>query len=211
MTKTILKKIIDLFALWLSFLFNYFFFIAYRYLKNRIFTFAVLRKCGAVGKNISLDSNSIIINPDRLYIGNNFRALKNLRLEPHVRYLDQNYNPKIIIHNDVSFNTDCHIGCIDKIEIGNNVLIASRVFITDHSHGNTTIEDSRITPKNRFLYSKGPVIINDNVWIGEGVTILPGVIIGENAIIASNTVVNKSIPKNAIVAGNPGRIIRLIN
>ena len=53
--------------------------------------------------------------------------------------------------------------------------------------------------------------IEDNVWIGEGVVILPNVIIGENSIIGANTVVTKDIPDDVIAAGNPARIIKRLD
>ena len=62
----------------------------------------------------------------------------------------------------------------------------------------------------RKLISKGPVIISDNVWVGEGVVILPDVSIGKNAIIGANTVVTKDVPDNAVVAGNPAKLIKIL-
>ena len=56
--------------------------------------------------------------------------------------------------------------------------------------------------------SKGPVIIEDNVWIGEGVVILPNVRIGKSAIIGANSVVNADVPANAVIGGIPAKIIR---
>jgi acetyltransferase-like isoleucine patch superfamily enzyme len=53
-------------------------------------------------------------------------------------------------------------------------------------------------------------VIEDNVWIGESVVILPGVTIGKNSIIGANAVVTKSIPENSIAGGNPARIIKKI-
>lgn len=54
------------------------------------------------------------------------------------------------------------------------------------------------------------IIIEDNVWIGEGCVILPNVKIGQNSVIGANTVVTKDVPRNSIVVGNPGRVIRQI-
>lgn len=70
-------------------------------------------------------------------------------------------------------------------------MVASRVFITDHFHGNTTYNDLQIPVRNRLLYSKGPVVIGNNVWIGEGASILPNVTIGDNSIVAAHAVVTK--------------------
>lgn len=57
---------------------------------------------------------------------------------------------------------------------------------------------------------RGNIIIEDNVWIGEGCVILPNVKIGQNSVIGANTVVTKDVPRNSIVVGNPGRVIRQI-
>jgi len=67
-----------------------------------------------------------------------------------------------------------------------------------------------IPPKNRTLYSSGPVIIEDCVWIGDKVTILPNVRIGKNTIIGANSVVVKDIPGNCVAGGIPAKVIKII-
>jgi lipopolysaccharide O-acetyltransferase len=122
----------------------------------------------------------------------------------------------IIIHfgHNVEINDYVHIAALESVKIGNNVLIASKVFISDISHGTYSgdeIHDSpHSIPKERRLNSK-PVIIKDNVWIGENVSIMPGVIIGEGAIVGANTVVTKSVPVKSIVVGNPAKVIKYYN
>lgn len=116
---------------------------------------------------------------------------------------------------NVKINDYVHIGGIESIKIGNNVLIASKVFISDHNHGNYSEangeQDSPFTfPDKRKLISK-PVKIGENVWIGESVTILPGVNVGQGSIIGSNSVVSKSIPEYSIVVGNPAKVIKKYN
>lgn len=50
-----------------------------------------------------------------------------------------------------------------------------------------------------------------NAWIGAGATILPGVTIGENAVVGAASVVTKDVPANAVVAGNPAKVLRMLD
>lgn len=141
-------------------------------------------------------------------VGDNFTAYSRLRLEAYDAHNSHSYSPEIVIGENVSINYDCHIACIHKIAIGNNVLIGSKVFITDHFHGDNDYESLTIAPNSRPLVSKGAVIIEDNVWIGEGVAIMPNTIIGRNSVIGANAVVTKNVPPFTVVAGVPANPIR---
>ena len=164
----------------------------------------------SLGTNTHLPESLIIKNPQHISIGKNFSALSNLRIEAWDAYMDQTFTPEIIIGDNVILNTDVHIGCINRVVIGNNVLMASRIYISDHSHGDISADAIQVPPVQRPLISKGEVIIEDNVWIGEGVCVLPGVTIGKNSIVGANAVVTKSFPPNSIIAGIPGKLIRKI-
>ncbi|WGS63892.1 CatB-related O-acetyltransferase [Marinitoga aeolica] len=101
----------------------------------------------------------------------------------------------------------------ERLEIGNFVSIASGVkFILG---GNHTIDTFSTYPfKVKFLgekreaWSKGPIVVEDDVWIGMDSMILSGVKIGKGAIIAARSVISKDVPPYAIVAGNPARVIK---
>ena len=116
--------------------------------------------------------------------------------------------------DNVQINDYCHINAFKSVRIGDNVLIASKVFITDLEHGSYVGDDNDSNPnsivKDRPLSSK-PVIIGNNVWIGELCSVLPGVTIGDNSIIGANSVVTKSIPANSIAVGNPAKVIKQFN
>lgn len=120
----------------------------------------------------------------------------------------------LLFGDNVQINDFVHIAATEKVEIGNNVLIASKVFISDICHGEYTdienVSDPNEHPNNRKLSAK-PVIIHDDVWIGEIVSILPGVEIGKGSIIGANSVVTKSIPDYSIAAGNPAKVIKQYN
>lgn len=161
-----------------------------------------------IGTDSYIPSPRRIFNPQYISIGNNFSCLNDTRIEAISEYYGEAFNPMISIGNNVNMSANCHIGCIDKIIIGDNVLIASRVYISDHNHGFIDERDVNVAPALRPLSSRGAVIIERNVWIGEGVSILPGVVVGENSIIGANSVVTRSVPKNSVVAGIPAKVIR---
>lgn len=119
----------------------------------------------------------------------------------------------IEIGDNVQINDYVHIGSVGSVYIGNNVLIASKVYISDHNHG--SYDDYRsdspvINPIDREPVVK-PVVIEDNVWLGESVCVLPGVTIGFGTIIGANSVVTKDVPANCIAVGSPARVVKTYN
>ncbi|HTD39744.1 MAG TPA: DapH/DapD/GlmU-related protein [Mucilaginibacter sp.] len=161
--------------------------------------------------DIKVQAPVVITGAKHITIGKSFVANRNLRLQAITDYMGVNYNPQINIGNNVLVNPNCHITALKKITIGDNVLIASNVFISDHSHGRSDFTDLSTPPALRQLNSKGEIRIGNNVWIGQNVTILADVNVGDNVIIGANAVVTKDIPANSIVIGNPARVIRSIN
>ena len=177
---------------------------------NQLYSFYKSNEFKETGQNVSIRNPLYLLGGEFITIGDNFYSDIRLRLEAWDEHLGCKFSPRIIIGNNVSINSDCHIGAINEIIIEDGVLIASKVFITDHYHGEITAEAIKLPPSERKLYSKGAVKIEKNVWIGEGVVILPNVTIGENSIIGSNSVITKDIPKNSIVGGNPAKIIKTL-
>jgi lipopolysaccharide O-acetyltransferase len=121
--------------------------------------------------------------------------------------------PKLEIGKNVQINDYVHLACSEELIIEDNVLIASKVFITDHSHGNYDDHNSSspdTPPNDRKIIAK-PVLIEQNVWIGEFVSILPGVTISKGSIIGANSVVSKSIPAYSIAVGSPAKVIKKYN
>ena len=164
-----------------------------------------------VGFNFKIGNDYSIKNPQYIEIGENFSAENRLKIDAIESYGNDKFKPEIIIGKNVVFINDIHIGAISKIIIGDGCLLASKVYISDHSHGEINKESLNRIPIDRPLVSKGDVVIGKNVWIGEGAAILPNVIIGDNCIIGANAVVTKSIPSNCIVAGVPAKVIKDLN
>lgn len=169
-----------------------------------------IRNIKSVGKNCSLHPSSYIKNPQYITIGDNFSAMWNIRIEAWDSFAGERFQPEIIIGNNVIMNTDIHIGAINRVVIGDNVLLASRIYISDHSHGEISANALLLPPAKRPLITKGPVNIEDNVWIGEGVCVLPNVTIGKNSIIGANSVVTKDVPANSVVVGIPAKVIKTL-
>lgn len=116
----------------------------------------------------------------------------------------------LFIGQNVNLGDYVRISCYNNIVIGNNVLIASKVLIVDNSHGfyrGNNQSNPSIPPNERALDSS-PIIIKDNVWIGEGVVIQQGLTIGEGAIIAANSVITKDVAPMSIVGGIPAKVIK---
>lgn len=113
-------------------------------------------------------------------------------------------SPVLYIGKNVEFNDYVHMGVAEGISIGDNRLIASKVFISDHNHGSYEGEihsHPNEKPNARVLSSK-KVTIGRNVWIGECVSILPGITIGAMSLVS------RDIPANSIAVGSPARVIK---
>lgn len=89
------------------------------------------------------------------------------------------------------------------IDIGSNVKITEGVTILTHGYDWSVLNGVY----GSVLGSAGKVKIGNNVFIGMKTTILKGVTIGDNVIIGANSLINKNIPDNSVVAGNPARVI----
>ena len=143
--------------------------------------------------------------------GRDLSVRSNLWLEAVTRYEGEVFTPQIVIGDRVSMSDGVHITAILRVEIGNDVLFGSRVFVSDHNHGAYAGEDQCAPdqpPVKRALHSRGPVIIEDNVWLGDNVNIVGPVRIGFGAVIGANSVVRSDVPALAIAAGSPARVLK---
>ena len=124
------------------------------------------------------------------------------------------YGRNIFVGDRVIINMNCTFVDNHRIDIGNDVLIASNVQIYTATHS-TRVGERMAGPQDGggvACYTLArPVRIEDGAWIGGGAILLPGVTIGRNSVVGAGCVVTRSIPANCVAVGNPCRVIRQID
>lgn len=118
-------------------------------------------------------------------------------------YMDYGYKVEIGNHTFINHNA--------YFMDGGGIKIGSNCFVGPNCGFYTAIHPLIAKERNTGLEKAHPITIEDNVWIGGDVTILPGVTIGEGSVIGAKSLVNKDIPKGVVAVGNPIRILREIN
>ena len=153
-----------------------------------------------------------ILGKKYIDLGERLTLGRNCRIEAYS--LDGSQNKRLIFGKDIQLNDNVHINAMERVEIGNNVLMASYVFISDNSHGcykGNERDCNPETPPIERNYLISPVIIEDNVWIGEAAIVMMGVKIGRGSVIGAHALVNKDIPPHSIAVGNPAKVIKQYN
>lgn len=168
----------------------------------------IKKKFGSIADFVHLGKDVTIQNPQCIHLGKGVSVGNYSYFLPCTEYAGIKYSPKIKIGDGCWIGIRNSFACINRIEIGNNVLFAGYVHLTDHSHG---YEDISKPIKNQPLISKGPIVIEDDCWLGFESEILSGVHIGKHSIVAARAVVTKDVPPYSIVAGNPARIVKQYN
>lgn len=142
----------------------------------------------------------------KLLLNNGFTSGVGLRI-------DVFHDARLSIGRNVKVNDHVHIAAHYDVSIGENCLIASKVFISDHDHGSYVaphFSDPHTPPSVRPIYCL-PVRIGKNVWIGEGAMVLKGVTIGDGSIVAAGAIVAKDVAPQCIVAGIPAKPVKLFD
>lgn len=110
---------------------------------------------------------------------------------------------EIRIGRNIFVNQNCTFYNLGGLYIADDVMIGPNVSIIATSHA--------LAPSQRRTVTIGRrIVIERNVWIAAGATIIGGVTVGENSVIAAGAVVTKDVPPNTLVGGNPAQVIRPI-
>lgn len=181
-------------------------------LKKYIARKAFLSNC-VVGENFSCQTYSKCVNNtgkrESIKIGDNCEIHGSL-VAKESGTITIGYNTTIRFHSQVF--------AINRIEIGNYVIISNNVTIYDNNNHPVEPERRMEMSKNGFYgdlweakhSQHAPIKICDNVWIGERVSILKGVTIGKGSVVAMGSIVTKDVPEYSIVAGNPAKIVKYL-
>ncbi|MFQ6114504.1 MAG: flippase-like domain-containing protein, partial [bacterium] len=172
---------------------------------------------GSVGKGAAFGANIALRHPGKIHIGNNVVIDDNCVLDAKGQsnqgirigngvFIGRGtiltcHNGDIVLEDNVNIGFNCVISSLSSIVIGKNNLMAAYCYLVggDHDSARTDIP---VLFQGRS--SKG-IVIDKNVWLGAGVTVLDGVTIGRDSIIAAGAVVNKDVPEFAIAAGLPAK------
>ena len=141
-------------------------------------------------------------------IGRNTSIASGVQLTAWDTHNGLRFTPTITIGDHCTIRENSHITAINSITIGDNLLTGTNVLVTDNSHGRSTREDMSLPYYERPMYSKGPVVIGNNVWLGNNVCVMLGVTIGDGVIVGANSVVTHDIPSFAVAAGIPAKVIK---
>lgn len=185
-------------------LFSWFFYI----LDGKVFAYLVGWSKAYVGKG------SRIIGTKAMIVGDGFAVGRQSWIEAVFENGSETYSPVIKIGNRFSASERLHISAINRLEIGDNCLFGSSVYVSDHNHGSykgKNQSNPNEAPLDRSLVSNGSLVIGSNVWVGDGVVIVGTLKIGDGVVIGANSVVTSDVPDNVIVAGIPAKIIKKYN
>ena len=147
-------------------------------------------------KKWQLRKKGVLLHNNTTFSNVNF--LGEAVVEPYCRLVGDS---QIEIGDYSYLNAHCHL--VGDIKIGSHVMVGPKTVIWGRDHG------LRLgVPMKKQEHYKAPIIIGNDVWIGAQVTILKGVKIGDGAVIGAASVVTKDVPENAVVVGNPAKIVK---
>ena len=174
-------------------------------IKKSILTYIERSKFVRVNNGIRLLSSVELRNAKFIKCHNDAAIGENSKLLCIAKYKGIEFEPKIEIGKNFHATRNFIVQCANQVIIGDNVLVASNVFIIDYNHGLSPENDSYLD--NPLELSDG-VFIEDGVWIGNSAIILPGVKIGKKSIIGAGSVVSSDIPAYSLAVGVPAKVIK---
>ena len=149
----------------------------------------------------------LILGPLAITMGNNCRVSGHSTISGRA---SKNIKPELIVGNNVGISWQNEIFVGDRIEIGDNVRLAVKVRLVGYP-GHPLDPEARAKGAPDSDDQVGNIIIEDNVWLTAGVTVMGGVRIGAGTIVATGSVVTKNLPPGVLAGGIPAKVIRPLN
>ena len=173
-----------------------------------MYTRLVRSDFGSIGKGSLIVCPFLSYNPGGIYLGEKVMINSGGWVDCIKKYAGKEHNGRLEIGDGTYIGNHAHIFACSRLSIGKEVVIADRVYITDNLHGYSDIHQGIMSQP---LVHPGPVVIEDQVWLGDGVCVMPNVTIGKHSVIGSNAVVTSDIPPYSVAVGIPARVIRQYN
>ena len=182
-------------------------------IRNKLYTVMIAPCFYSTGVRISVTPPFRFANLSQVELGNRVTIHGNcwiqvMRCEADSPISTPRAAPKLILANNVGIGMDSTISVAKKIVIGENVMTARNVYISDHSH---EFRDPTIPMANQGICNVAEVVIGANTWLGQNAIVLPGVTIGKHCVIGANSVVKYNIPDYSVAVGAPAKVVRRYN
>lgn len=174
---------------------------------NRVYTRLVRGSFGAIGKDCQVMLPFKSGNAKDVHLGDNVIICSGAWIDCFRSYGSQKWLPKLEIGDGAYIGHRSHIMVVGEMKIGENVIIANNVYISDNMHSFENVSQAVLSQPLKH----DAVTIEDEVWLGENVCVLPGVTIGRHSVIGSNSVVTGDILPYSVAVGSPARVVRRYN
>jgi len=176
---------------------------------------------GSVGRGTAFGRNMMVRNPSKIFVGSRVVVDDNVVLDAKgIKAGQITIGDEVVISrnnilsckggyikvgNHTNIAQNCLIHSEEKVEIGDEVIIAAYTYIVGGGNHDYSRLDVPIIEQPNL--HKGGIVVEDNVWIGARVTILDGVTVHSGAVIGAGAVVTEDVPENCVVAGIPAKVV----
>jgi carbonic anhydrase/acetyltransferase-like protein (isoleucine patch superfamily) len=163
-------------------------------------------RCEAVGPGLWMEALPYITGDGRIVLGAGVRLSGKSSIGFGRTAPDP---PELVIGDGTFVGHGCRFTVGRSVRVGRHCLLAAGVQVFDMDGHPLDAESRRAghpTPPDQIA----PVAIGDDAWVGAGAVILKGVTVGDRAVVAARAVVTRDVPTDAVVAGNPAKVVRML-
>ncbi|MGH9189522.1 MAG: acyltransferase [Acidimicrobiales bacterium] len=170
-------------------------------LRSKLFSLGIGPSFGGFGDRAVIEPPLRVYGERRIIIG----AAVHIGASSWLQVLGGEGPSAIEIGDGSSLGARCTISAVEHVSIGRSVLLASNVYVSDHSHD---VADPSRPISRQGVTDVRPVAIGDGAWLGQNTVVTPGVRIGRGAVVGANSVVTRDVPDRCVAVGAPARVVR---